>query len=110
MSGPRVRPPRRFATPSNRRCVSILRVLLSSVVGILLKETNMRRAVLVSSFVLVAAAFVAAQTPAPKPAAPKPAAPAAPKPAAGPNRLLNPASLTAKAPETFKVKFDTSKG
>ena len=70
----------------------------------------MRRAILVSSFVLVAAAFVAAQTPAPKPATPKPAAPAAPKPAAGPNRLLNPASLTAKAPETFKVKFDTSKG
>src|SRR3954471_24020317 len=47
---------------------------------------------------------------APKPAAPKPAAA---KPAAAPaaaRGLLNPASLTAKAPEDFKVKFDTTKG
>ena len=29
---------------------------------------------------------------------------------AGPSRLLNPAALTAKAPETFKAKLDTSKG
>jgi cyclophilin family peptidyl-prolyl cis-trans isomerase len=63
----------------------------------------MRRMFLVVfSVVLAAAALVAAQTPAPKPAAPKPAA--------APNRLLNPASLTAKAPQTFKVKFDTTKG
>jgi len=41
--------------------------------------------------------------------APRPAAPAA-KPAAAPNRLLNPAALTAKAPDLFKVKFDTTKG
>ena len=60
----------------------------------------MRRLILCSSFVLAAVALTAAQT------APKPAA----KPAAAPNRLLNPAALTAKAPELYKVKFDTSKG
>ncbi len=40
------------------------------------------------------------------------AAPKAPAkaPANAPNKLLNPASLTAKAPEVFKVKFDTTKG
>jgi peptidyl-prolyl cis-trans isomerase A (cyclophilin A) len=58
----------------------------------------MRRLFLISSLVLGAIALASAQT-----AAPKPAAPAA-------NRLLTPASLTAKAPETYKVKFDTSKG
>jgi len=31
-------------------------------------------------------------------------------PAARPSKLLNPASLTAKAPALFKAKFDTSKG
>ncbi len=31
-------------------------------------------------------------------------------PAKAPNKLLSPATLTAKAPEVFKVKFDTSKG
>jgi len=68
----------------------------------------MRRIILCSSFVLGAIALISAQTAAPKPAAPKPAAP---KPAAAaPNRLLNPAALNAKAPELFKVKFDTSKG
>ncbi len=48
--------------------------------------------------VLVAgtAALVAGQTAPAKPAAP--------------NRLLNPAALTAKAPDAFKVKFDTTKG
>jgi peptidyl-prolyl cis-trans isomerase A (cyclophilin A) len=61
----------------------------------------MMRHALVSVLVVGAAAIAAAQT-APKPAA-KPAAPAV-------NRLLNPAALTAKAPEEFKVKFDTSKG
>jgi peptidyl-prolyl cis-trans isomerase A (cyclophilin A) len=63
----------------------------------------MRRLILCSSLVLGAVALMSAQTAAPKPAAPKPAAPAA-------NRLLTPAALTAKAPETYKVKFDTSKG
>lgn len=63
----------------------------------------MHRLILCSSIVLIGAvALVSAQTAAPKPAAPKPAA--------APNRLLNPAALTAKAPELFKVKFDTSKG
>src|SRR5215475_6723248 len=62
----------------------------------------MRRLILCSFLVLAAIAFVSAQTAAPKPA-PKP------KPAAA-NKLLTPASLTAKAPETYKVKFDTSKG
>ena len=53
--------------------------------------------------VLVAGATViAAGQTAPKPA------PA--KPAAAPNRLLSPATLTAKAPDLFKTKFDTSKG
>jgi len=70
----------------------------------------MRSFIVLTSIVLTAAT-AAAQTatkPAPKPAAP---AAAAPKPAApAPNRLLNPAALTAKAPETFKVKFDTTKG
>jgi cyclophilin family peptidyl-prolyl cis-trans isomerase len=63
----------------------------------------MRRLILCSSLVLGAVALLSAQTSAPKP---KPAAPAA----AAPNRLLNPAALTAKAPELFKVKFDTTKG
>jgi peptidyl-prolyl cis-trans isomerase A (cyclophilin A) len=67
----------------------------------------MRRIILCSAFVLGAIALISAQTAAPKPAAPKPAAP---KPAAAPNRLLNPAALNAKAPELYKVKFDTSKG
>src|SRR5262249_19653618 len=78
----------------------------------------MRCSFIVLTSVVLTAATVAAQTstpkPAPKPAAPaapprRPAAPAAPK-AAAPNRLLNPAALTAKAPEMFKVKFDTTKG
>jgi peptidyl-prolyl cis-trans isomerase A (cyclophilin A) len=70
--------------------------------------------VVLTSIVLTAATAVAQTSPA-KPA-PKPAAPAAaaPKPAApaaaAPNRLLSPATLTAKAPEMFKVKFDTTKG
>ena len=62
----------------------------------------MRRLFLVSSFIALAGAAVLAQTAASKPAA-KPAA-------AAPGRLLNPAALTAKAPDTFKVKFDTTKG
>jgi peptidyl-prolyl cis-trans isomerase A (cyclophilin A) len=61
----------------------------------------MRRLFLCSLVLIGTAAIISAQTAAPKPAAPR---------AAGPNRLLNPASLTAKAPELFKVKFDTSKG
>jgi peptidyl-prolyl cis-trans isomerase A (cyclophilin A) len=56
----------------------------------------MRRLILCSSFVLAAVGLVNAQTSAPKPAAA--------------NKLLTPASLTAKAPETYKAKFDTSKG
>jgi peptidyl-prolyl cis-trans isomerase A (cyclophilin A) len=62
----------------------------------------MRRLILLFSCFVFAGATLLAQTAAPKPAAPKAAA--------GPNRLLNPAALTAKAPETFKVKFDTTKG
>jgi peptidyl-prolyl cis-trans isomerase A (cyclophilin A) len=56
----------------------------------------MRRLILCSSFVLAAVGLVSAQTAAPKPAAA--------------NKLLTPASLTAKAPDTYKAKFDTSKG
>jgi peptidyl-prolyl cis-trans isomerase A (cyclophilin A) len=63
----------------------------------------MRRLLIVAvSVVLAAGALVAAQTAAPKPATPRPAA--------GPSRLLSPATLTAKAPDLFKVKFDTTKG
>jgi peptidyl-prolyl cis-trans isomerase A (cyclophilin A) len=76
----------------------------------------MRCSFIVLTSVVLTAATVAAQTSTPKPAA-KPPATAAPKPAApaaaapkAPNRLLNPAALTAKAPEMFKVKFDTTKG
>ena len=56
----------------------------------------MRRLILCSSFVVSAVALISAQTAAPKPAAA--------------NKLMTPAALTAKAPETYKVKFDTSKG
>lgn len=75
----------------------------------------MRCSLIVLTSIVLTAAAAAAQTspakPAPKPAAPaaaapKPAAPAAP----ASNRLLSPATLTAKAPEMFKVKFDTTKG
>jgi peptidyl-prolyl cis-trans isomerase A (cyclophilin A) len=75
----------------------------------------MRCSLIVLTSIVLTAATAAAQTspakPAPKPAAPaaaapKPAAPAAP----ASNRLLSPATLTAKAPEMFKVKFDTTKG
>src|SRR6185295_20185425 len=59
------------------------------------------RVTLATIFAVSAVTLAAAQ--APKPAAPKPAAPAA-------SRLANPAALTAKAPEDFKVKFDTTKG
>jgi len=61
----------------------------------------MRNAIAV---VCVAGAVAVLGAQAPTPAAPRAAA----APAA--NRLLNPAALTAKAPEEFKVKFDTSKG
>src|SRR5437773_2339750 len=50
---------------------------------------------------------------APKPDAPKKQMPAAKKPAAGASskeKLLNPAALTETAPETYKAKFETSKG
>jgi peptidyl-prolyl cis-trans isomerase A (cyclophilin A) len=75
----------------------------------------MRCSFVVLTSIVLTAATAAAQTSPAKPA-PKPAAPAAaaPKPAApaaaAPNRLLSPATLTAKAPEMFKVKFDTTKG
>jgi len=59
------------------------------------------RVTLATIFAVSAVTLAAAQ--APKPAAPKPAAPAA-------GRLTNPAALTAKAPEDFKVKLDTTKG
>ena len=64
------------------------------------------RLVIASLVVAGTAAALAAQAPAAKPA---PAKPAAPTQSAG-NRLLNPAALTAKAPDDFKVKLDTTKG
>src|SRR5579871_3237262 len=72
----------------------------------------MRYAFALTTMMMMAAAGATAQTSTPKPA-PKPAAPAtsssASKPAAA-NRLLNPAAMNAKAPETFRARFDTSKG
>jgi peptidyl-prolyl cis-trans isomerase A (cyclophilin A) len=59
------------------------------------------RFVFASVLMAGAATLVAAQT------APKAAPAKAPVTA---NRLLTPAALNAKAPETFKAKFDTSKG
>jgi len=57
---------------------------------------------------ILACGIALAQTPAAKaPAAAKKAA--APAPAAAPN-LLNPKSLKAKAPDSYKVKFTTTKG
>ena len=71
------------------------------------------RVVLAAVLVAGATALVAGQAASPRPAtpsaAPKPV-PAKPVTAAGPNRLLSPATLTAKAPDDFKVKFDTTKG
>ncbi|MBX9603967.1 MAG: peptidylprolyl isomerase [Bryobacteraceae bacterium] len=79
-------------------------------------------------FPLLLSAAISAQTPPPapsKPASTKPAAakPAVAKPAgttpaaakpAGPRQntaaLMNPRSLTAKAPDTYKVRFKTTKG
>ena len=56
---------------------------------------------------IVACGIALAQTPAPKaPAAPKKAAPA---PAAAPD-LLKPATMKAKAPDSYKAKFTTTKG
>ena len=56
---------------------------------------------------IVACGIALAQTPAPKaPAAPKKAA----TPAASAPDLLRPATLKAKAPESYKVKFTTTKG
>jgi peptidyl-prolyl cis-trans isomerase A (cyclophilin A) len=56
------------------------------------------------ALILIAAAAALAQTPAPK-------APAktAPKTAAAPN-LLNPSTLKARAPDVFRVRFNTTKG
>src|SRR5262245_26207861 len=52
---------------------------------------------------------LAADAPAKPVAAPK-AAPKKEAPAAAKGKLSDPASLTEKAPETFKAKFETSKG
>jgi peptidyl-prolyl cis-trans isomerase A (cyclophilin A) len=56
------------------------------------------------ALILIAAAAALAQTPAPK----TPAKTAA-KTAAAPN-LLNPSTLKARAPEMFRVRFNTTKG
>ncbi len=54
-----------------------------------------------SILLLVLGAVAFAQTPPPKKTAAAPA---------GPASLMNPASLNARAPETFKAKFTTTKG
>jgi peptidyl-prolyl cis-trans isomerase A (cyclophilin A) len=56
------------------------------------------------ALILIAAAAALAQTPAPKPPVKT-----APKTAAAPN-LLNPSTLKARAPEMFRVRFNTTKG
>jgi peptidyl-prolyl cis-trans isomerase A (cyclophilin A) len=69
-------------------------------------------------FLLASACLALAQTPAPSKAATPPAKAAAPATKTGTSggsasstsRLLNPAALTAKAPEVFRAKFTTSKG
>ena len=71
-------------------------------------------------FPLLWSAAISAQTPAPAPAKPAATKPAAAKPSAAPAKpagprqntaaLMNPRSLTAKAPDTYKVRFKTTKG
>jgi len=66
----------------------------------------LRSAIVLTLMVILASAGVlAAETPAGKDAPAKVAAPAPSK-----DTLKNPAALTAQAPETFRVKFETSKG
>ena len=57
---------------------------------------------------LLAQAPAAKQTPAPAPKAATPTK--APAPAAARGNLLDPSTLKAKAPDSFKVKFTTTKG
>jgi len=65
--------------------------------------------IFVASFALVSQ--TSAQTPAQAPAKPKPVAPAARGAAASYDRtLLRPGMLKEKAPETFQVKFETTRG
>ena len=59
--------------------------------------------------ILVLAGVAVAQTPAPK-AAPAPAKAAPAKAKAAAPDLLNPSTLKARAPETYRVKFTTTKG
>src|SRR5437899_9005503 len=73
----------------------------------------MRKSVTGIAIVFFAVARQAqAQTPAQAPAKPQAAAPAAKKPAAESydRALLHPAQLKEKAPETFQVKFETTRG
>jgi peptidyl-prolyl cis-trans isomerase A (cyclophilin A) len=73
----------------------------------------MRKSVTGISIVFFAVAMQAqAQTPAQAPAKPQAAAPAAKKAAAESydRALLHPAQLKEKAPETFQVKFETTRG
>jgi peptidyl-prolyl cis-trans isomerase A (cyclophilin A) len=73
----------------------------------------MRKSVMGIFVVFLALAMYAqAQTPAQAPANPKAGAPASGKPAAASydRALLHPALLKEKAPETFAVKFETTRG
>ncbi len=65
---------------------------------------------LCSCLLAQAPATKAPATKAPAAKAPATKAPAAKAPAAGPGSLSNPASLRAKAPETYKAQFTTTKG
>ena len=70
--------------------------------------------VLISCVVMLSSLALAGQQSSTAPsAAKKPAAKTAAKPATSPKpsaSLLNPASLNAKAPDTFKIKFTTTQG
>jgi len=66
----------------------------------------MKKLIAAALSLAVTGLVVAADAPA-KPAAPAPKKEA---PAAAKSKLMDPASLNEKAPDTFKVKFDTSKG
>jgi peptidyl-prolyl cis-trans isomerase A (cyclophilin A) len=71
----------------------------------------MRKLVMLIFVALLLATQTRAQTPAQAPAKPKPVAPHAPPAAASFDRtLLRPSMLKEKAPETFQVKFETTRG
>ena len=70
----------------------------------------MKRVTISTALLLTLAATLAAQTAPKKPTAPTAHRATAAKPATAQPSLMNPSSLKAQAPATYKVKFTTSKG